>query len=231
MLRRIFVLSALFLYLCANAYADTITLKSGRQVEGRIINKSDSIVSVDLGDKVEVYMLSEVASISGENTSAAAPAAEYPVPAQSMGQENDTSNAGFLKSSSPRMSREQAAMAAGVMGIIVIIALILSLVFYIYSSLCLYFIAKKTNQELCWMAWIPVASLLLMLNIAQIKYRWLLLILAAPIPIVGYLVMIAATLFIWYKIIIARNKPAWLIILMIVPIANLVVMGYLAFSN
>lgn len=127
------------------------------------------------------------------------------------------------------ISDKQAALAGLVFGFFIIT--ILCILFYIYSALCLQFIAKKTNREPTWLAWIPIANLFLMCKIASIAYWWLLLLLLAFIPIIGFLVTIGFFGFLWYKIALTRNKPGWLGALSIIPIANLVIMGYLAFSD
>ncbi|MBI1941575.1 MAG: hypothetical protein HYS33_08730, partial [Acidobacteria bacterium] len=44
------------------------------------------------------------------------------------------------------------------------IMLLVFAVFYVYSSLALQTIAKKTNTENAWLAWIPIANVILMLN-------------------------------------------------------------------
>jgi thiol-disulfide isomerase/thioredoxin len=97
-------------------------------------------------------------------------------------------------------------------------------VVYIYFALCLYYIAKKTQTKHAWLAWIPVAGIFLMCSAGKIRFWWLLLLLA---PIVN----IFMVFFIWYKVIKARGKPGWLLILSIVPLVNCAVMGYLAFSK
>ena len=77
---------------------------------------------------------------------------------------------------------------------------LVSLAVYAYVAFCLYTIAKKTNTENPWLAWIPIANIVL------------------------------AILVVW-KIAEARNKPGWLGILLIVPIANLVIFGIIAFAD
>ncbi len=101
---------------------------------------------------------------------------------------------------------------------------ILSIVFYIYMAYSLQTIARKTNVENGWFAWVPFLNIYLTIKIAGQPGWWLLLLL---IPVVNIVVAV----YIWMRIAEAVDKPSWLGILMLVPIANLIVPGYLAFSD
>jgi len=97
-------------------------------------------------------------------------------------------------------------------------------VFYVYFSLALQTIAKKTNAENAWLAWIPIANIILMLNIAKKPLWWIILCL---IPLVSIVIFII----VWMAIAEARGKPGWWGILLIVPVFGLIVPGYLAWSD
>lgn len=101
---------------------------------------------------------------------------------------------------------------------------LLSLAIYAYVAFCLYTIAKKTNTENPWLAWIPIANIVLACQIAGKPWWWVFFFF---IPIAN---VVFAILVMW-KVAEARNKPGWLGILMIVPIANLVVCGIIAFAD
>jgi hypothetical protein len=103
-------------------------------------------------------------------------------------------------------------------------AWIINIAIYVYLAICLQTIAHKTGTEHGWLAWIPIANAYLMCKIAGRPWWWLLLFF---IPIVNIVLMVI----VWMGIAEARDKKGWLGILMIVPIANLVVPGYLAFSG
>jgi hypothetical protein len=85
-------------------------------------------------------------------------------------------------------------------------------------------IAAKTNTPNGWLAWIPIANIILMLNIARKPIWWIVLFL---IPLVNIVMIIL----VWMGVAEARNKPSWWGILIIVPIVNLIVPGYLAWSD
>lgn len=104
------------------------------------------------------------------------------------------------------------------------VAFVFFLAFYVYGAICLQMIAKKTNTPNGWLAWIPIANIVLMLNIARKPVWWIVLCL---IPVVN-LVMVVI---IWMAIAKVLNKPEWWGILTIVPVVNLIVPGYLAFSS
>jgi hypothetical protein len=102
---------------------------------------------------------------------------------------------------------------------------------YIFCSVCLQLIAKKTARGREWMAWVPVAQLLLMCRLAGISCWWAALVILMFIPYLGLLFSMVFFTFIWYRIALARNKPGWLAFLGAVPFVGLLVMGYLAFSD
>ncbi len=98
------------------------------------------------------------------------------------------------------------------------------LAMYLYLALCLHFIARKTNTPNEWLAWIPIANIILTLQIAQKPIWWIILFL---IPIVNIIVLILT----WMAIARRRRKGGWIGILIIIPLINLIVPGYLAFSD
>lgn len=102
--------------------------------------------------------------------------------------------------------------------------LILGLALYIYLALSLQVLAEKTNTPNKWLAWIPIANVFLMIQIAQKPLWWFLLFL---IPIVNIVIGII----IWMKIAERREKPSWLGVLTIVPVVGIAIPGYLAFSG
>jgi sterol desaturase/sphingolipid hydroxylase (fatty acid hydroxylase superfamily) len=116
--------------------------------------------------------------------------------------------------------------AAGIMamGAIFLFMFVVFVAFYIYGALATQTIARKTNTENGWMAWIPIANLILMANIARKPVWWGLL---CMVPLVGLVFMIL----LWMAIAEARNKPNWWGILLIVPVVQFIVPGYLAWSD
>ena len=92
---------------------------------------------------------------------------------------------------------------------------------YIYFAVMLTLIAGKTGTSGGWMAWIPIANLVLMCRIAK-KPGWFVILLL--VPVVNLFVFIA----VWMGIAKARGRSAGLGLLIVVPIANLIMMLLLA---
>ena len=116
------------------------------------------------------------------------------------------------------------ALPAALAGTMLMFVLFCGLAAYIYMALALQTIAVKTGTENPWLAWIPIANIILMLSIAKKPMWWILLFL---IPLVN----IVFAIMVWMAVAEARNKPNWWGILTIVPVVNLVVPGYLAWSD
>ena len=112
------------------------------------------------------------------------------------------------------------ALAGGVLTAFVMIGAAV----YIYMALALQTIARKTNTKNDWLAWIPIANIILHLEIARKPLWWLLLLV---IPLVNLVISIV----VWVGVAEARGKPSWWGLLMIVPGINLIVPGYLAWAD
>ncbi len=233
-MKKIFIILAVFLLVCFNAYADSITLKSGRKIEGQIIEKSDEWVKVDTNGVKLTYFLDEVDNINGEKISITVKKTAAPAVARQPQAEQALKPQLTLQPGAPVASGIEAKKSnlPQINTGLALAFLSLLLVFgYIYPSLCLQFIAVKTNHHPVWLAWVPVGNLFLMCKIAKINYLWLLLLLLVFIPTLGLLVNLALGGFLWFKIAQARNKSGWLGILAVVPIVGLAVFAYLAFSE
>lgn len=109
-------------------------------------------------------------------------------------------------------------------GAMLMVTLILGAAFYVYFALALQTIATKTHTENPWLAWIPIANIFLMINIAKKPLWWFVLML---IPFVNIIIGII----LWMAVAEARGKPGWWGILIIVPFVGLIVPGYLAWSD
>jgi hypothetical protein len=113
---------------------------------------------------------------------------------------------------------------AALTGVMLLFVVVFGLAAYVYLALALQTIATKTGTANEWLAWIPIANLFLMLNVAKKPMWWFLLFL---IPLVNLVMAIM----VWMAVAEARGKPNWWGILMIVPLVNLVVPGYLAWAD
>ena len=77
---------------------------------------------------------------------------------------------------------DESSGAAGAMvaGAVFLVMFVVFAVFYIYLALAFQTIAKKTNTENAWWAWVPILQHLLMLNIAKKPVWWIILLLHPP---------------------------------------------------
>jgi hypothetical protein len=114
--------------------------------------------------------------------------------------------------------------AAGLGAGLIMIFLVFAAACYVYMALALQTIANKTKTENSWLAWIPIANIVLMLNVAKKPIWWIVLFF---IPVVNIIFIII----VWMAMAEARGKPSWWGILMIVPVVNLITPGVLAWAD
>ena len=131
----------------------------------------------------------------------------------------------LLVSSAVALSQDERPMpSAAAMGAFIMVMVVIGLAFYVYMALALQTIATKTKTANAWLAWIPIANIILMLNIAKKPLWWIILLI---IPIVGIIFGIIVMM----AIAEARGKPSWWGILIIVPVVGIIVPGYLAWAD
>lgn len=95
---------------------------------------------------------------------------------------------------------------------------------FLWLAVCLYIIARKTETENPWLAWVPVANVILACLIAGKPWWWGFLFF---IPLVNLIILLIVV----GRICERRGKPGWLAFLMLVPLANLIIPGVLAFDD
>ncbi len=95
---------------------------------------------------------------------------------------------------------------------------------YLYFSITLMVIARKSNTPNAWLAWIPIGNVFLMCAIGRRPSWWVLLML---IPFVNVFVGVM----VWMSIAEARGKPAWAGALVFLPLVGLFVPIYLAMGE
>jgi len=108
---------------------------------------------------------------------------------------------------------------------------LVGLALYIYFAVALMAIAKKTNTPNGWLAFIPIANVYLMTQIAGLPAWYTLVILLPIIPLIGYIAMMIVMIYFWWKIAEAIKKPGWWSILMLIPIVNFVIVGIMAWEK
>ena len=104
------------------------------------------------------------------------------------------------------------------------LSFLIYVVIYVYVAYCIMVIAKRTNTENAWYAWVPFLNLYLLCKIADKPGWWIILFL---IPLVN----IVISIIVWMRIAEKMGKPSWLGILWVIPPLGLIIVGYLAFSD
>ncbi len=112
------------------------------------------------------------------------------------------------------------------------VAVITTIIAYVYISIVLYTIAKKLKKPYAWMAWIPLVNLIFYMPMLA-GYEWYFgfLYILMFIPWVGVLVPIALMVWWWWRIAENRNFPGWLGILMIIPVVNIIIPAIIAWAE
>ena len=109
-------------------------------------------------------------------------------------------------------------------GLLILLIIIPIIIFYIYSSICLAKIAKKTNTSNSWFAWVPILNIYLTCKIAGKPGSWVFWLL---VPIIN----IVPSMILPFAIVKRLKKPAWWGILMWLPVTSIAIPGILAFSE
>ncbi len=101
----------------------------------------------------------------------------------------------------------------------------ISILVYIFTSLCLSIIAGKLGQgELAFMAWIPILNLYIIVKLADFSGFTLLIFF---IPFVNYIYLAYCLM----RITAFLDRNPLLGLLMFVHVLNLILLGYLAFTD
>lgn len=100
--------------------------------------------------------------------------------------------------------------------------IILFFIVYFYCAISLQVIAKRTNTNNSWLAWIPFANLFLMCKIARVALWWFILLF---IPLINIFIFVV----LWMKISQQCGFSKYVGLVILVPIVNLFIFGFLAF--
>ncbi|HOI18949.1 MAG TPA: hypothetical protein PLX15_03750 [Candidatus Woesearchaeota archaeon] len=119
------------------------------------------------------------------------------------------------------------ALGAGIF----IFSLIFALALYIYTALVLQTIGKKLKVEPTWLAWIPIVNYFYIPMLAGLKWYFGFLLFLSIIPILGPVIVSGIIIWWWWKIAERRGFKGPLALLLLLPIANLVIMGIFAWSE
>lgn len=93
---------------------------------------------------------------------------------------------------------------------------------YIFTAIPIFVTAYKSQHPYSWLAFVPLANLWLMLDMADKSVFWIVLFFIPYVQFIAYALV-------WMAIAENTNKPSWLGILMVIPVVNLAVAYYMAF--
>ncbi len=132
----------------------------------------------------------------------------------------------------------------GVLSLLAVAAV--PLLLYLYWSLSLFLISRKIGVSSAWLSWVPAANLLPMVDAAG-RPRWLVIPFILPLallypPVYDNLFLVAALLLllladlfllvtVWMRICSNLWVNRWLALLIILPLVQLGLIGYLAFRR
>tara|TARA_Y100000310_G_scaffold338005_1_gene426519 strand:+ start:638 stop:1036 length:399 start_codon:yes stop_codon:yes gene_type:complete len=109
--------------------------------------------------------------------------------------------------------------------------LIFLFIAYIYSSIAIMKVAKRTKTSKGWLAFIPIANFYLMAKMAG-KSGWTMFaFFLVLVPTLGIILLAAVIAWWWWSIAEKCGKPNWYGVLMAIPIVNLVIVGLLAWQK
>lgn len=94
---------------------------------------------------------------------------------------------------------------------------------YVYLALTMMLTAQRLKVKNAWLAWIPIANLVLLSKMAKMHWWPVLLLIAFFIPLLNIIAMItlAVFAFIWqWKILERRKLPGWWCLLQLIPIVG-----------
>ena len=134
------------------------------------------------------------------------------------------------------LSEEETGVLAGLLGggamifggVMLVFSIIISLSLYVYTSLALMNIAKKMDQENTWFAWVPILNTVLLFKMGNQNPLLLLLLL---IPGIGALIVGIFSIISLMNICEKRGYDKLLGLLALVPLANLILLGVLAWGK
>jgi hypothetical protein len=109
------------------------------------------------------------------------------------------------------------------------IAIFIFLAVYIYTAIAVMTIAKKTKTKDGWLAFIPIANIYLLTQMAGQNGLLTLIILADLV--LGGLATTVLTIWMFWLIAEKIKYPGWMSLLLLIPIVNLIILGVFAWRK
>lgn len=114
----------------------------------------------------------------------------------------------------------------------ILLAVILSLAFYVYFALAWMTIAKKMKYKHPWLAWIPIANCAMILQLGGFHWAWIFLVL---VPVLGWIALWVLFIIATWRIFEKRKYPGLYSLSLVIPkvggILYLIAIGFVAWSK
>lgn len=95
---------------------------------------------------------------------------------------------------------------------------------YVLMAVFMFMLARKAGHEQAWLAFIPIANVVLMLNLIG-KSGWNVFLLLIPIVNIVFAIMWSV------EFLRAFGRSGWMFLVCLIPVVGTIYYGYLAFSN
>ncbi len=119
-------------------------------------------------------------------------------------------------------------LGLGIIGAILAVVLIIFVGLVIVFGLPQHTCAQKLGHSKPWMAFLPIAHVVQLFNLADLS-GWLVLL--GFVPVIGWIAIVLLAIYSWMKIAEKIGHPGWLAILMIIPILGIVIPFYIAYGT
>lgn len=102
---------------------------------------------------------------------------------------------------------------------------------YILLGIILTGIAARVGEKDRWWAWVPFMNIAYMFRLAKMSWLWMLVVVVPCITSFAWFLVPVLVVVAWWKIAERRQKPGVLGLLMLLPVVNVIVGFYLAYSS
>ncbi len=128
------------------------------------------------------------------------------------------------------------AFAGGILGALIALGIMIAILFfavvYVYFAYAWMTIAKKMKYKKSWLAWIPFANFVMILQLGGFPWGWIFLLL---IPIFGWIAVFVLMIIAIWRIFEKRKYPGWFSLSLIIPklgfILYLIALGFVAWKD
>ncbi len=96
----------------------------------------------------------------------------------------------------------------------ILVGILFSVAFYVYHALAWMTIATKLKHKKPWLAWIPLASSAMRLQLGKFHWAWIFL---ALVPLLGWIALGILLIIAHWRIFEKRKYPGWFSLSQIIP--------------